>query len=413
MPAEMKAANGKIRRFAVVFAAATFWGLSAIAQAQKITGPPDLAEIQPLIPPGISDFNLEIFGKLAYTWSEPDSNVIEVLGNFSARLGPYKLSSRDGVIWLSTKKWHDKTYLDLDVFLWQDAETIQPAGTIERGPALLVTLRTFGKLLLNADGHAPQSDADSDLFKEATKARRLLTVAPATGATESTEPVVVSPSAEKLAMAKPKEMKQVGFSVSPDDGQVYSETVDGQPVVIAINDVTVFQGSSAKSAEYVELHADAAVLYLIKEKLGGGLPDLLGGQKKVKKSPKGGEKTATSEPSAREEPKLKGRERADREAAKEWVRSVYLEGDVVLQRGQRMIRASRLYYDFEEEKALILDPVMKALDTSGKVPIYVRAERVRQLSTNQYQADKAVFSTSEFHTPHSSIGAQKLELTDR
>src|SRR5262249_28878903 len=46
-------------------------------------------------------------------------------------------------------------------------------------------------------------------------------------------------------------------------------------------------------------------------------------------------------------------------------------------------------------------------------PIYVRACRVRQLAANQYEADKAQFTTSEFHTPHASIGASSLELIDK
>src|ERR1043166_2176010 len=250
---------GGMQRIASAAIAAFVLLSPSIALGQKVTGPPDLTEIQPLIPPGISDFNLEVFGKLAYTWSEPESNIVEVLGNFSARLGPYKLSSRDAVIWLSNKKWQDKPYVDMDIFLYQDAEMLQPAGTVERGPALIVTLRTFGKLVLNADGHTNQSDAESDLFHQATRAHRLLTAAPATTATESTEPIVVAPSAEKLALAKPKEPKQIGFSVSPDDGEIYNDTIDDQPVVLEINDVFVFRGPPAKSAEYLELRADAAV----------------------------------------------------------------------------------------------------------------------------------------------------------
>ncbi|MEK6644664.1 MAG: LPS assembly protein LptD [Planctomycetota bacterium] len=384
------------------------------ARAQKVTGSPDLAEIQPLIPPGISDFNFELFGKLAYTWKDGGANVIELLGNFDGRLGPYQVRSHDAVIWVSQKTWQDRTYSDIDIFLWQDAEIVQPAGTVERGPALIVTVRTFGKLVLNADGHAPNSDADSELFKEATKARRLLTISPAEEATTTGEPIRVAPTVDKLTFAKPKVIKQVGFSVDPTSGDISSQTVGDQMLIIATSDVSVFQGSASDSAEYVEIRADAAVLYLRKEQAGGGgLPDLLSGQKKKKEVRGGDLNTTPAEPSARAEPKVSGREQPDREAMKQWVKAVYLEGDVILTRGARSIRASRLYYDFEEEQALILDPVMRALDSSGKVPIYVRAERVRQLSSTQYEAERAQFTTSEFHTPHASIGAERLQLTDK
>jgi hypothetical protein len=376
----------------------------------EITGAPDLTEIQPLLPPGISDFNLEVFGKLAYTWSLPDkTQVVEIIGNFSARMGPYKVASRDAVLWFTHRKWQDRPYLDVDVFLWQEAEVFQAAGTVERGPVLIVTLRTFGKLLLSADGHAPRVDDQGDLFREATKVRRLLTIAPPEEAEKAGAPVQVAPTVERLALARPKTVKQVDFSAE----NITSRVVDDQAMVIAIGDVMVSQGSPSKSAEYVELHADSAVLYANKDMIGGKLPALLGGAERKGRKTKGDLQVPAAEPSAAAEPKLRGRDQDDREAMKEWVRAVYLEGDVVLTRGQRMIRANRLYYDFEEEKALILDPVMRALDAAGKVPIYVRAERVRQTAANQYSAEKAQFTTSEFHTPHGSVAAATLDLTDR
>ena len=65
-----------------------------------------------------------------------------------------------------------------------------------------------------------------------------------------------------------------------------------------------------------------------------------------------------------------------------------------------MIRAERLFYDFREDRALILDVVARALEPSQKLPIYVRAAKVQQLSANEYNATNAQITTSEFHTPH-------------
>src|SRR6185436_10682456 len=82
------------------------------------------------------------------------------------------------------------------------------------------------------------------------------------------------------------------------------------------------------------------------------------------------------------------------------VAGVYLRGNVVLTRGERMIRASELYYDFENDRALILDAVMRAMAPGRDVPIYVRAKEVRELSKTEYFARKAMISSSEFYTPH-------------
>ena len=94
------------------------------------------------------------------------------------------------------------------------------------------------------------------------------------------------------------------------------------------------------------------------------------------------------------------------------VSGAYLRGDVVLTRGERMIRAAELYYDFENDRALILDAVMRAMAPDRDMPIYVRAKQVRQLSTTEYFARKAMITTSEFHTPHVHIGAERVYLTD-
>ena len=95
------------------------------------------------------------------------------------------------------------------------------------------------------------------------------------------------------------------------------------------------------------------------------------------------------------------------------VEAVYLEGDVIMSQGPNKIRASRLYYDFIEERALILDAVVRTELTERGVPLSIRADEIRQLSTRRFTASDAIFTTSDFHTPHYHIGAGKVELTDR
>jgi len=374
----------------------------------------DDSAVQSLLPPGISDFNLELYGKLAYTWTQGDGvQVVQIEGDFLGKMGPHRLSSRDAVLWFRHGKWQDKGYLEIEVFLWQDAEVVQPAGTVESGPALMVTLRTFGKLVLNADGHASESAEETELFREALKARRLVTLSPAPRAEQATEPVVISPSAEQLQqLTVQRPAKLVQFSVSRVDGTIEYETIDEESVVVARNEVLVTQGTPSESGEYMELRADAAVLYLNSDQVGSGLPGVLGAddEKKSRQS------TPTDEARDGGAPKLKddsGGDKSDTGSAGQWVNAVYLEGDVVLTRGLRMIRAPRLYYDFQNEQALILDAVTRAAEPSRGIPIYVRADEIRQLSSTQYEANKAQITTSEFHTPHMSIGAAKVVLTDR
>jgi lipopolysaccharide assembly outer membrane protein LptD (OstA) len=405
----------------VILGTALITGLHpAGAAAQSLAADQDLApaamsdELTPLLPPGISDFPVELYGKQAYTWTMPDgTKVIEIMGDFSARMGQHKLAANDAVIWFNKQMWQDRPYLDLEIYLWQGAEIIQPGGTTEKGTALLVTLRSFGTLILNTDAHAAVDDSQGDLFGEGLQARGLLTVAPPAEPSKAQTPVQVAPTVEQLLGAQPKPPRIVAFSVGPD-GQLHHEQHGDQSVIIATGDVFVSQGSPAQSGEYLELHADAAVLYLRADKLGQTLPGLFDQEQAQPKKRKGSKDDLEAPPTDLSPPGESGgkKDKLDRQAFREWISAAYLEGDVVLSRGGRMIRASKLYYDFEAERALILDVVMRALEPSKGLPIYVRAEQVRQLSPTEYRADKAQITTSEFYTPHVAIGAQKVYLTD-
>jgi hypothetical protein len=101
-----------------------------------------------------------------------------------------------------------------------------------------------------------------------------------------------------------------------------------------------------------------------------------------------------------------------RQRISQQIRGVYLEGDVVLSAGSRFIRADRLYYDFENERALILDAVFRADVPQRDIPLYVRADEVRQLSASEYRADHAKITTSEFYSPHYHVGAERVYVRD-
>lgn len=356
---------------------------------------------EPAIPPGVSEFDIEVFAQYAYTWPRADgTQVIECLGEFELRMGTYALHSRDAVVWFRRVPWRDRAYYDVQVFLYREAEIRQPAGTIESGEALIASLRSFGKLVLSADGHAPQADEGSELYRAAITARGGASSGPA-------EPDIAETPVQSLppavtALTPPKVPKAVAYR----SDELSSMVREGRRIVVAIGNVYASQGS-ADSGDFLELRADNAVLYM-KE---GMLSDAPGSG--ATKSP---ETKSDDKPDALPGP---GEERLTDEkpkgpaAAGEYVEAVYLEGDVVLTRGTRMIRATKLYYDFESERALILDAVMRALEDKSNVPVYVRAAEVRQLSATEFKAVRPVISNSEFHTPHASLGAAEATLTDR
>ncbi|MCA9256635.1 MAG: LPS-assembly protein LptD, partial [Phycisphaerales bacterium] len=379
----------------------------APATAQT-NGASNIEAVEPLLPPGISDFDLELYGKFAYLWNSGNEQVVEVLGNFTARMGEYELKSRDAVVWFRSVSTQGKVYLDADIFLWQGAEIIQPGGTVETGPALVVTLRTFGKQLLNIDSYSRQRDDQSDVYSEAVRARRVLEVEPADSMETAEQPVQVSPTVEQLLSQRPKVKKRIAYQAD----ETYSEPYNGASVVLAIGNVYVAQGSPTQSGDYIEIRADAAVLFLHGDAVGSQIPGFVDESRADRPKPK---RVDIDEPledvAPADEPTLEGR-KAPRESVQEFVSAVYLEGDVVLLHGDRMIRAPRLYYDFDNDKALILDAVTRAVEPNRELPIYVRAAEIRQLDSVTYQAKDAQVTTSEFHTPHVALGAKELVFTD-
>ena len=95
------------------------------------------------------------------------------------------------------------------------------------------------------------------------------------------------------------------------------------------------------------------------------------------------------------------------------VSGVYLEDNVQITDGSYNIRAPRAYYDTQRNKAVILDAVMYTWSVKNQVPLYMRAEKIMQLSQTQWQANEAQLTTSEFAEPHFSIAARTITLTQK
>jgi hypothetical protein len=87
---------------------------------------------------------------------------------------------------------------------------------------------------------------------------------------------------------------------------------------------------------------------------------------------------------------------------------VYLEDNVIVSVNDYTIRAPRVYYDNQFNKASILQAVMYAFDIKKNLPIYIRAQELRQESRTQWTANDATLTTSAFYEPHISLAAQKL-----
>jgi lipopolysaccharide transport LptD-like protein len=92
--------------------------------------------------------------------------------------------------------------------------------------------------------------------------------------------------------------------------------------------------------------------------------------------------------------------------------AIYLQGNIVMTEGARTIRAEEAYYDFRKSQALVLKAEMKNFDTARGLPVYLRAEQLKQVSETVFHADEIGLKSSEFYLPQVSSTASKIVLTD-
>ena len=346
------------------------------------------------LPGGVTRAKPELFGDYVHVWGlEDGTQVFQYYGDFALHLGSRRLKSRDAVVWMGKTVWNELNYYSFQVFLSREAYVRDAAGTVTTGPTLLVTFNSFEPAVIEADSSTTQPSVDSTLYREADRVRSAILSGRA--ATRPIEMEVVDPTAE--SRPKPPEAKPLVRYRA--DQEVIDEKAG---LVTATGNVYLSQGL-VDSTTVVEIRADAAVLFLTKTEEKPSAPsDPLAIDAGADRASAAG---PTGLPTAGDIAGFGG-------GAGTAVAGAYLRGDVVLTRGDRMIRSPELYYDFENDRALILDAVMRAGTPDGELPIYVRAEQVRQLSSTEYLARKARVTTSEFYTPHVHIGAERVYLTD-
>ncbi|MFK7884020.1 MAG: LPS assembly protein LptD [Phycisphaerales bacterium] len=93
------------------------------------------------------------------------------------------------------------------------------------------------------------------------------------------------------------------------------------------------------------------------------------------------------------------------------VEGVYLEGGVIGGDERWTVRSPKVYLDVARGRALMLDAVFWTTDQRTGMPVYVRADAVRQESQRVFSADRARLSNSAFFEPDVFIGVRKLEVT--
>ncbi len=331
----------------------------------------------------------EMSGQEIHAFEDGGETVSVIVGRFRLSLGGWTLTGRDAVVWVRQESDGPAVRRDITAYVEGDAQIVEPSGTTTSDRVMLVTMRHQGRL--TADGRmANGSLRDFPLYNRAVAVRAAdrqraiaLAQAPRSAATAEAK----ARSADQKPTTGEAEAPVTPQAVAFRSDSFSSEIRGDRRFTVARGNVYMSQGNP-ESNLFLELSSQAAVII---------------SQKRPPKEARvpwaqSTEGIDTALPGA--------------EGLTESIVGAYLEGDVVIRRGDRMMRGPIAYYDFTNDRALVLDPVFRTVQQQRNVPIYIRAREARTLSAREIWFKDAKISTSDFYSPSYHIGAKTAYLMD-
>ncbi|MGD0785585.1 MAG: LPS assembly protein LptD [Sedimentisphaerales bacterium] len=94
------------------------------------------------------------------------------------------------------------------------------------------------------------------------------------------------------------------------------------------------------------------------------------------------------------------------------VKAIYFRGNIVMTESNRTIRADEVYYDFQKKQALVINANMRTFDPMRGIPIYVRADKLKQVAENKFAGNNVTVTSSEFYIPKISMTASEVYIAD-
>lgn len=335
----------------------------------------------------------------ATIWREGEVQRIYLDGWVSARVGPYEFTAERAVGWINR---HDEgegvTVSEIALYLEKVSTVARPSGMSSEGDQLLITAAINGKVSLQCDDFNENIDTIPPEILDRGEVRLLNHLArqgaaPAPGMqveriAPPERPALIDQPKPSQPGGPPLEFFRPQVGIPPEatiafrmDGRLeYHISDDGSEGTVTLRDNLVVQYMELsvrppeREPRQLTLTADRAVLF--------------------------------TDPIAPEQLQ-------QQQLSADAVRGIYLEGNVVATDGRYTMRGPRVYYEFSTNRAIVLDGLVRTYSEEAKVPIYMRAEEIRQTTRDEWQADKVRISTSEFYTPHVAIGAGTVTLQKR
>ncbi len=391
-------------------AAALALGCAGSAQGQApqppaLPGPGSELRDVPITGDGLGGFvipvrpvesDIRLVGTTCWRWTSDDTLRLQLEGDVKVDFAGYAFAARSAVVWINRIPSAQGLINQIAVYFPEVHEPTRRAGLGASGSDLFVTGSTRGEVVLSCvlpnEGAPPPNPA---LSRGAARLRDYL-VKLSKGARLRTQPLVERP------VTVPEPPIEVGAPVVPpepppppqgtvrkwSDAQAIFNpegtiafsggdvSVDTKEDIITITGSVIVEYESRNATAAggeLQLSAERAVIFMRE-----GALESMGG--------------TASQLSA-----------AD-------VLGIYLEGDVVATDFEYTLRGRRVYYDLLENRAVVVDAVLRTYTRDG-VPLYARAAELRQVAKDDFVAENARVSMSEFFTPHLSIGAERVTIT--
>jgi hypothetical protein len=343
-----------------------------------------------------------------WKWKNDDTQRLYLDGDVRVSLGGYSFSARRATVWINRLPLESGAATQVAIWFERADEPTRRAGLGASGRDLLVTSSYLGDTTLTsvlAEDGAPDNRGFV-AAGEARLARYLQTLtrdiaegtqplslrpvvdlrtvpeerAPQPGESLAEAVAAATPLPDSIALASPA---GTGLPIFRPEGTVSfsadSIVIDEKQDRVAVQGMVELEYLSASGGaeRNLQLSAERGVIFLVP----GAIAGLRTGVRSL-------------------------------DAAA--IEGIYLEGAVHASDGDYAVRGSQVYYDLVANRAVMVDAVLRTYDRRRRdLPIYTRAAELRQVAADQWTADRASVSTSEFFTPHLSIGVDRVTVTQR
>jgi hypothetical protein len=391
-------------------AAALALSLGAVAASQasgqmgpttvvSITGDRLSGIVLPIKPmPG----ELVMRGTEAWMWQVDDTRRVVLRGDVAIQVAGQDFRAAEAVVWFNRLPSEGGVINQIAIYFDAASDPTQRAGLGPSGSDLLVTASARGEIkLISPFVQTAPPELSIVARGERRLAEHLKGVLALPRPLPPTTPLLTLPQFD-MPQPPPEQIPMPGASpkLQPDQlPQAIALPTQTSASLFTPRGVVAFSGGDVTIEESVDriiIEKRVVVDYADEEAVGGPRRLTLTAERAVLFLVPG---------------TLAGFRAGSMRLAADRIEGIYLEGDVAATDGLSMARGARIYYDVKGNRALIANAVLRTYAREGRVPIIARAEEMRQVSVDEYQARTATLSTSEFFVPHISLGASEVTVT--